>query len=247
MRASRASKPATTHFGAATVPEAEKPALVRGVFDRVASRYDLMNDLMSFGLHRVWKSALVDWLRPRPGLIHLDLAGGTGDVARAVVAAAAGRGLVVIADINARMIAAGAGADGIGRTAGDGENLPFAEHSFDSATVAFGLRNMTHIDRALAEAYRVLKPGGRFICLEFSRVETPLVHQLYGAYSQQLIPRLGALVAKDRAAYDYLVESIRRFPPQAELARMMRVAGFDRVEVRNLSFGIVALHSGWRL
>lgn len=247
MRRAKVLNPATTHFGAATVSEAEKPALVRGVFDRVASRYDLMNDLMSLGLHRAWKSALVDWLRPRPGLAHLDLAGGTGDVARAVLAAAGGRGLVVIADINARMIAAGAGADGVARTGGDGESLPFAGHSFDSATVAFGLRNMTHIDRALAEAYRVLKPGGRFICLEFSRVETPLVHRLYEVYSRRLIPQLGALVAKDRAAYEYLVESIRRFPPQAELARMMRAAGFARVEVRNLSFGIVALHSGWRL
>jgi demethylmenaquinone methyltransferase / 2-methoxy-6-polyprenyl-1,4-benzoquinol methylase len=247
MPRQRAADSATTHFGAATVPAADKPALVRGVFDRVAGRYDLMNDMMSLGLHRVWKSALVDRLRPRPGLTHLDLAGGTGDVARAVLAAAAGRGRVVIADINARMLAAGAAADGIARTAGDGEALPFAAQSFDSASVAFGLRNMTHIDRALAEVYRVLKPGGRFICLEFSRVEAPLVHALYDAYSRRVIPRLGALVAKDRAAYEYLIESIRRFPPQAEFARMMRAAGFARVDARNLSFGIVALHSGWRL
>ena len=236
-----------THFGSSTVPAAKKAGLVRGVFDRVADRYDLMNDLMSFGLHRAWKSALVDWLRPRPGLTHLDLAGGTGDVARRVLAAAGGRGRVVIADINARMLAAGAAGDGVLRVAGDGEALPFAAHSFDSASVAFGLRNMTHLERALAEALRVLKPGGRFLCLEFSRVETPLIDALYDAYSRRVIPRLGALVARDRAAYDYLVESIRRFPPQAELARLMGAAGFARVEVQNLSFGIVALHSGWRL
>ena len=251
---SRASQPRQTDFGFREVGEDEKARLVRDVFDHVASRYDLMNDLMSGGIHRRWKAELIDRLKPRPGEILLDLAGGTGDIARRFLGRAGKSGEVIVCDINAAMIAAGrdrALDDGIlgGITwlVGDAESLPIADASVDCCTVSFGLRNVTRKQKALDEARRVLKPGGRFFCLEFSRVEAPVLRRLYDLYSFTVLPRLGAMVARDRDAYQYLVESIRRFPPQAELAEMMRRAGFEQVRWRNLSAGIAAIHFGWRL
>jgi demethylmenaquinone methyltransferase/2-methoxy-6-polyprenyl-1,4-benzoquinol methylase len=242
-----------TWFGFRRVGTAEKGSLVRRVFDSVAERYDLMNDLMSGGVHRLWKAALVDWLAPRGALALIDVAGGTGDVALRVRGRAP-QARVVVADVNARMLSVGRDrainrgiVDGLSHVACDAEALPIGARAFDAYTIAFGLRNVTRIEAALAEARRVLKPGGRFLCLEFSRVVVPGLAQLYDAYSFRVVPELGARVAHDRAAYQYLVESIRRFPPQDELAGMMRAAGFDQVQYRNLSGGIAAIHSGWRV
>ncbi len=244
----------TADFGYRAVPVGEKGTLVRGVFGSVAQRYDLMNDLMSGGLHRLWKAALIDWLRPRPGWHHLDVAGGTGDVALRVRGATGGKARVSVCDASPEMLARGrdrAIDRGILRRldwlCADAEALPIASGSVDGYTIAFGLRNVTHIDRALAEAHRVLKPGGRFLCLEFSHVVVPLLGTLYDRYSFSVIPWLGQIVAGDRGAYQYLVESIRRFPPQDELAEAMGAAGLGRVAVRNLSGGIVALHSAWKI
>jgi demethylmenaquinone methyltransferase/2-methoxy-6-polyprenyl-1,4-benzoquinol methylase len=249
-------EPRRVPFGARDVDEREKPGLVRGVFDRVAGRYDLMNDLMSAGVHRLWKGALIDWLDPQPGQHLIDVAGGTGDVARAFLARAGAKAKrrggapaqAVICDINAAMLRAGQSAkDGIARVCGDAERLPFADGSAEACTIAFGIRNVTHIELALSEMFRVLKPGGRFICLEFSQVEIPGLDSLYEAYSDAVIPRLGKLVAGDAEPYRYLVESIRRFPDRARFAAMMSKAGFAQVRVRALSGGVAALHSGWRL
>ncbi|HLI21421.1 MAG TPA: bifunctional demethylmenaquinone methyltransferase/2-methoxy-6-polyprenyl-1,4-benzoquinol methylase UbiE [Stellaceae bacterium] len=243
-----------TDFGFRRVAEDEKTRLVREVFDHVASRYDLMNDLMSGGIHHRWKAQLIDRLHPRPGETLLDIAGGTGDIARRFLGRAGKDARVIVCDINAAMVEAGRDRalddgilHGIAWTVGDAESLPLPDASIDAATISFGLRNVTRKERALAEAYRVLKPGGRFFCLEFSRVEAPLLRRAYDLYSFAVLPRLGALIAKDRGAYQYLVESIRRFPPQAELAAMMERAGFEQVGWRNLSAGIAAIHSGWRL
>lgn len=240
-------------FGFRRVSEDEKTRLVRGVFDRVATRYDLMNDLMSGGVHRLWKRELMERLAPQPGQKLLDLAGGTGDIARRFLAHSKG-GAAIVCDINESMIQqgrdrsidAGVVADLVW-IVGDAENLPVASASVDACTISFGLRNVTRIAAALQEARRVLKPGGRFLCLEFSRVEDRLLRRVYDLYSFAVLPRLGQIVARDRDAYQYLVESIRRFPPQKELAGMMQEAGFDQVSWRNLSGGIAALHSGWRL
>lgn len=241
-----------THFGFRDVDMAEKPDLVRAVFDSVATRYDLMNDLMSLGVHRLWKAALIDWLRPRPNMRLLDVAGGTGDVAMRFLQAGGGR--VTVCDLTERMVARGrdralddgvlAGVDWV---VGDAESLPFADASVDAYTIAFGLRNVTKIDRALAEARRVLKPGGRFLCLEFSHVATPWLAALYDRYSFGVLPALGAAVARDRDAYVYLAESIRRFPDQDRLVGMVAAAGLGRVRYRNLSGGVAALHSAWRI
>jgi demethylmenaquinone methyltransferase / 2-methoxy-6-polyprenyl-1,4-benzoquinol methylase len=242
-----------TDFGYRRVKAEEKARLVRQVFDSVADRYDLMNDLMSGGVHRLWKAELIDRLAPRRGQILLDVAGGTGDIAERILGRAAGAS-VVVCDVTEAMLRRGrdraidAGRlRGIDWVCGDAENLPIANASVDGYTIAFGLRNVTHIEAALAEARRVLKPGGRFLCLEFSRVEAPLFGRVYDLYSFTVLPLLGQVVAGDREAYQYLVESIRRFPPQAELARMMAAAGLERVDYRNLTGGIAALHSGWRL
>ena len=242
-----------TDFGYRRVKIEEKARLVRQVFDSVAPRYDLMNDLMSGGVHRLWKAELIDRLAPRPGQTLLDVAGGTGDIAERFLARA-GSGLAIVCDINESMLNAGrdraidAGRlSGIAWVCGDAERLPVADAGIDAYTIAFGLRNVTDFAAALSEARRVLKPGGRFLCLEFSRVETPLLRQAYDLYSFAVLPLLGRVVARDREAYQYLVESIRRFPPQAELARMMEAAGFEQVSYRNLTGGIAALHSGWRL
>jgi len=245
-------------FGFRSVAAEDKTGLVRGVFDSVAERYDLMNDLMSGGLHRLWKASLVADLRPRPGAVLLDVAGGTGDIARRYLDRAEAKGVAgvraVLLDINQRMLAVGRNrsldrgrADALSYVVGDAETLPVASASVDAYTIAFGLRNVTRIDAALAEARRVLKPGGRFYCLEFSRIIVPGLDRLYQSYSFRLVPLIGAVVARDRAAYQYLVESIRRFPPQAALAERIQAAGLERVRFRNLSGGIAAIHSAWRL
>ena len=236
---------------------------MRGVFQSVAGRYDLMNDLMSGGIHRLWKSSLVDWLNPRPGLALLDLAGGTGDIAlrvlkrveqRAVSSGNRPASRIMVCDLTPDMLCRGRDKavdrgrpGGIDWVCGNAESLPFASGTFDAVTIAFGLRNVTRIDRALAEAQRVLRPGGHFLCLEFSRVVLPVLARLYDLYSFRVLPAMGAAVAGDADAYRYLVESIRRFPPQDELAGLMRAAGFEQVKYRNLTGGIAALHSGWRL
>ncbi len=221
---------------------------VRRVFASVARRYDVMNDVMSFGAHRAWKSVLVDALAARPGGRYVDVAGGTGDVAARIARTGAD---VTLCDINAAMITAGrrrhARQNAIVWVQGDATSLPFGDRTFDGYTIAFGLRNVADIEAALAQARRVLRPGGRFLCLEFSRVVLPLLRQAYDTYSDVLIPRMGAVVAGDRAAYQYLIDSIRRFPEQDHLASLVAQAGLQRVRVRNLAGGIVALHSAWRL
>ncbi len=249
------------HFGFRRVLPGEKAGLVGTVFDSVAGRYDLMNDLMSVGVHRLWKAAMIDWLAPRAGIRLLDAAGGTGDIALRVLervggAAANARrgGAVTVCDRNANMLKAGRAKavdrgliEGATFLCADAEALPMADSSVDAYTIAFGLRNVTRLKKALREARRVLKPGGRFLCLEFSRVSVPLLGGLYDRYSFAVLPRLGKLVTGNADAYRYLVESIRRFPPQDELADMMGAAGLDNVKYRNLSGGIAALHSAWRL
>jgi demethylmenaquinone methyltransferase / 2-methoxy-6-polyprenyl-1,4-benzoquinol methylase len=243
-----------THFGFQSVPEGEKAGLVRQVFDSVAPRYDLMNDLMSAGVHRLWKDAMIDWLAPRPGQRYLDVAGGTGDIALRILARAGDSSPVTVCDINHEMLKVGreravdrGHLHGLAWVVGDAEKLPLPDASVDAYTIAFGLRNVTHIDLALAEAHRVLRPGGRFLCLEFSHVVVPGLKELYDLYSFQILPRLGRHVARDEAAYRYLAESIRKFPRQDDLAERMRSVGMAQVAVRNLSGGIAALHSGWRI
>ncbi len=237
-------------FGFRDVPREDKARLVRGMFDSVAPRYDLMNDLMSFGIHRLWKAALVRALRPRPGMALLDVAGGTGDIA---LAAAAEGAQAVVVDINADMASAGRdraldrGRLDVAWAVADAEALPFPDMSQDAVTIAFGLRNVTGRGKALSEMRRVLKPGGRFFCLEFSHVEAPALRGLYERYAFGVLPRLGALVAGDADAYRYLAESIARFPDREALAGLMRAAGFGQVRWSILSGGIVALHRGWRL
>lgn len=256
--------PETVDFGFRRVPAAEKTTLVDAVFARVAERYDLMNDLMSGGVHRLWKRALIDHLAPRPGMRLLDVAGGTGDIARRFLAGAeAGQrdtGHVqaqtqaIVCDRNPAMLGVGRNRAldrgrlrSIAWVAGDAEKLPIASESVDAYVISFGLRNVTRIEAALGEAARVLKPGGHFLCLEFSRVVLPGLAALYDAYSFRVIPLLGEIVAKDGEAYRYLVESIRRFPDQETLCEKIRAAGLGRVKVRNLSGGIAAIHSAWRV
>ena len=241
-------------FGFEAVDPTLKAAKVRGVFDRVAKRYDLMNDLMSGGVHRLWKDALVDWLAPKKGLCHLDVAGGTGDVACKILDRVGGEGEVTVCDINQEMLAIGRDRAidrgtiaGLSWVAGDAMALPLQDRSVDSYTIAFGIRNVTHIDKALQEAFRVLKPGGRFLCLEFSKLTIPQLRGIYDQYSMRVIPTIGRLVAKDGESYRYLVESIRRFPDQKSFAKLVSGAGFGLVKCRNLSGGVAALHSGWRL
>lgn len=239
-----------THFGFETVDEADKAKRVRGVFDAVAPRYDLMNDLMSMGLHRVWKAYAVGVADLREGQRVLDIAGGTGDLARAFARRVGRSGMVVHTDINEAMLRTGRDRlvdEGLllPTALADAEKLPFATASFDLVSVAFGLRNMTHKDAALAEMARVLKPGGRLLVLEFSKVAKPL-EKAYDWYSFNVLPRLGALVARDAGSYRYLAESIRMHPEQATLKAMMKTAGFGHVDVHNLSAGVVALHVGIR-
>ena len=237
-----------THFGFQTVDEAAKAQKVRGVFDSVASKYDVMNDLMSMGLHRAWKAYTVSVANLRPGDRVLDLAGGTGDLARAFAKKVGASGTVVHTDINEAMLQRGRDRlldEGVvlPTVICDAEVLPFPTASFDLVSVAFGLRNMTHKDRALAEMNRVLRPGGRLLVLEFSKIAPPLA-KAYDWYSFNILPRIGQLVAGDADSYRYLAESIRMHPGQAELKAMMKSAGFAHVDVHNLSAGVVALHVG---
>ena len=248
------------YFGQRRVDETERQTMVNGVFSAVAERYDLMNDLMSGGLHRLWKADMINWLNPpRTGAAAyrlLDVAGGTGDIALRFAAAAreAPNAVATICDINPEMLAVGrkrieaGGLSGrITCVEGNAEFLPFEAGRFDAYTIAFGIRNVTHLDAALREAYRVLKPGGRFLCLEFSRVDVPILDRLYAFHSREVIPRLGAMVAGSADPYRYLVESIERFPPQDAFAAMIRDAGFERVSYRNLTGGVAAMHSGWKI
>lgn len=241
-----------TYFGYREVAASEKASLVRNVFDSVAGRYNLMNDLMSGGVHRLWKSSLIDQLRPRSDMHLLDVAGGTGDIATRFRAAGGGR--ATVCDINDTMIGVGRDrmidtnrAAGIDWMVGDAEALPLPDCSIDVYTIAFGLRNVTHIDAALCEARRVLRPGGRFLCLEFSHVVDPLLAEVYDQFSFRVLPLLGRFVARDEEAYRYLAESIRRFMPQEELVNRMYKAGLVGAHYRNLSFGVVAIHQGWRV
>jgi len=256
----------STDFGFERVPLEDKQALVDDVFHSVARRYDLMNDLMSGGLHRAWKDALVTAINPpkaRPGghtdkierTFHLlDIAGGTGDIALRTIAAGGASTRATVIDINADMLAVGRARaaergvdDAVAFVEGNAETLPFPARSYDAVTIAFGIRNVPRIETALAEAHRVLRFGGQFLCLEFSAVDVPGLDTLYDFYSFNVIPALGSAVAGDADAYRYLVESIRRFPRPEAFAEMMRCAGFARVSYQRMSGGIVALHSGWRL
>lgn len=243
----------TTHFGFQHVPEGDKAGMVHGVFSRVASKYDIMNDLMSGGVHRLWKDAMMDWLNPRDGQRLLDVAGGTGDVAfrflkRAPVAHA------TVCDMTEPMLIAGKQraeadrmADRLDWVVGDAMALPFESNTFDVYTISFGIRNVTRIPDALAEAYRVLKPGGRLMVLEFSQIPNAMMQKVYDLYSFNVIPVMGQIVAGDRDSYQYLVESIRKFPDQETFATMIRQAGFSQVKYRNLTMGVACLHSGWKV
>lgn len=245
----------TVSFGFTEVPREEKAGKVRAVFDSVANRYDLMNDLMSGGLHRLWKDAAVDKLNPQPGETILDIAGGTGDIARRIQkkAEAARRrrsgepARIIVSDINAEMLEAGKrkGEDGLEWVEADAERLPFDDGFADAYVISFGIRNVTDIAAVLAEARRVLRPGGRFLCLEFSRVAVGALEGAYDAYSFHVIPQIGRFVAQDEASYRYLVESIRKFPDQQAFAGMIGAAGFSRVGWRNFAAGVVALHWGY--
>lgn len=244
-------------FGFRSVAPDERQSLVNQVFSRVASRYDLMNDLMSGGLHRLWKDDFITTLGPpKTDRVFklIDVAGGTGDVAMRFVSRGGTGCEAVICDISREMLDVGqarvdrAGLAGrIDLVEGNAENLPFERGQFDAYTIAFGIRNVTNIDAALAEAYRVLKPGGRFLCLEFSHCDVPMLDRLYDFHSFEIIPRLGQLTAGDKESYQYLVESIRKFPKQESFAEMIRAAGFSRVTYRNLTGGIAAIHSGWKI
>lgn len=242
-----------THFGYQSVPTHEKEALVGKVFRQVAPHYDCMNDCMSGGLHRLWKRELIRQMRPLPGTHLLDVAGGTGDIAFRFLKAAPSA-QVTICDINPAMLAEGQKRafdrgilSGVNWLCGNAEALPLPSCSYDYYTIAFGIRNVTHIDKALAEAHRVLKPGGRFLCLEFSHVSHPFLSKLYDAYSFHVIPALGKYIAQDEASYRYLVESIRMFPNQKEFAARISASGFKQVNYTNLTHGVVAIHSGWKV
>jgi demethylmenaquinone methyltransferase/2-methoxy-6-polyprenyl-1,4-benzoquinol methylase len=257
MSGPRNTQSGTTTFGFREVAEGERQGLVNEVFSGVAERYDLMNDLMSGGLHRLWKDDLIVRLNPPKRATPfrlIDVAGGTADIALKTVAAGGPGVSAIVCDISPEMLRVGkrkiaeAGqAERIGTVLGNAEALPFADRTFDAYTIAFGIRNVTHIDRALAEAYRVLKPGGHFLCLEFSHVDVPILDKIYDFHSFEVIPRLGALAAGAAEPYRYLVESIRNFPNQQAFAGLVRAAGFTQVGIRNLTGGIAAIHSAWRV
>jgi len=243
----------TTHFGFQTVAEEDKAGKVHGVFTNVASKYDVMNDVMSVGIHRVWKDAMMDWLAPRDGQSLLDVAGGTGDISFRFLKRAPGARATVL-DMTESMLIEGqkraeaeSMAEKLDWIVGDAMALPFEDNVFDVYTISFGIRNVTRIPDALSEAYRVLKPGGRLMVLEFSQLPNEGLQKLYDLYSFNVIPKMGKLIANDADSYQYLVESIRKFPDQELFASMIREAGFDMVKYRNLSMGIAALHSGWKI
>ncbi|MEM8537403.1 MAG: bifunctional demethylmenaquinone methyltransferase/2-methoxy-6-polyprenyl-1,4-benzoquinol methylase UbiE [Pseudomonadota bacterium] len=243
----------TTHFGYETVREDEKAGRVKGVFSSVANKYDIMNDVMSVGIHRLWKDAMMDWLAPQAGQRLLDVAGGTGDIAFRFLARA-GSGHATVLDLTEPMLVEGrkrAEAESLAGSldwvVGDAMALPFEDNSFDVYTISFGIRNVTRPAEALAEAYRVLKPGGRLMVLEFSQIPNPMMQAAYDAYSFNVIPRMGQVITGDRDSYQYLVESIRKFPDQDSFLAMVRDAGFGNAKYRNMSMGIAALHSGWKL
>ena len=243
----------STHFGFDEIPESEKASRVRGVFGSVAGKYDVMNDAMSLGIHRIWKDAMMDWLAPRAGQRLLDVAGGTGDIAFRFLDRA-GQGHATVLDITEPMLTEGrrraeaaAMADSLYWVVGDAMALPFADNSFDVYAISFGIRNVTRPQEALDEAYRVLRPGGRLMVLEFSQIPNEMLQAVYDLYSFHIIPRLGQAIANDRESYQYLVESIRRFPDQEAFLEMVRAARFGNAKYRNLSLGIACLHSGWKL
>lgn len=238
-----------TDFGNKKVKKTEKQTLVNNVFNSVADKYDLMNDLTSLGIHRLWKDSLINWLAPQPYQKLADIAGGTGDISMKFLLA--GGCSAHIIDINKEMITKGKlknnNNNNLSWTIASAENLPMADNSYERASMGFGLRNITNRVLALKEVYRILKPGGRFICLEFSHVENSLLKKIYDIWSFEFMPRIGQKITGDKEAYNYLVESIRQFPSQPELTQMFSEAGFSRVKYRNLSNGIVTLHSGWKL
>lgn len=243
----------TTHFGFETVREEEKAGRVQDVFSSVASKYDIMNDVMSVGIHRIWKDAMMDWLAPRPGQKLLDVAGGTGDISFRFLKRA-GRGYATVLDITEPMLVEGRKraeaeqmSDSLDWVVGDAMALPFEDSTFDVYTISFGIRNVTRPQEALNEAYRVLRPGGRLMVLEFSQLPNPIMQAVYDAYSFNVIPRLGKLIANDSDSYQYLVESIRNFPNQETFLGMVRTAGFENAKFRNMTMGVAALHSGWKL
>ena len=243
----------TTHFGNETVAEDAKAGLVQGVFSSVASKYDIMNDVMSVGIHRLWKDAMMDWLAPRAGQRLLDVAGGTGDISFRFLGRA-GEGHATVLDLTEPMLVEGrkrAEAEKMQHqldwVVGDAMALPFEDNTFDVYTISFGIRNVTRPQEALNEAFRVLKPGGRLMVLEFSQLPNPMLQAAYDTYSFNVIPPMGQLIAGDRDSYQYLVESIRKFPDQDTFLSMIREAGFDNAKYRNMTQGIACLHSGWKL
>ena len=243
----------TTHFGFQTVPESEKASKVQGVFGSVASKYDIMNDVMSMGIHRIWKDAMMDWIAPLAGQRLLDVAGGTGDISFRFLKRA-GYGHATVCDLTEPMLIEGRKraeadqmADQLNWVVGDAMALPFDDNTFDVYTISFGIRNVTRPQDALNEAYRVLKPGGRLMVLEFSHIPNDMMQWMYDKYSFNFIPTMGKIIANDRDSYQYLVESIRKFPDQDTFLNMVRAAGFENAKYRNLTMGIACLHSGWKI